>query len=131
MLQLALCFVPMGFDSFLHYFESFLGVIGGLFIPLWTILLVDYFCIRGKRLSDRDLFAEAGGAYYGSSGWNSAGIASLVLGFAVYFVLAHVFKDVAAQITASFPAILVSGLTYWLLAKKPVVVLTGGIERDA
>lgn len=32
-LQLGLCFVPMGFDSFLHYFETFLGVIGGLFIP--------------------------------------------------------------------------------------------------
>ncbi|MCY1533421.1 putative hydroxymethylpyrimidine transporter CytX [compost metagenome] len=130
-LQLVLCFVPMAFDSFLHYFESFLGVIGGIFIPLWTIILVDYFCVRGKRLSDRDLFSEAGGAYYGSNGWNRAGIASLVVGFAVYFVLAHVFKDVAEQITASFPAILVSGVVYWVLAKKPVVALSGGVERDA
>lgn len=130
-LQLGLCFVPMGFDSFLHYFETFLGVIGGLFIPLWTIILVDYFCIRGARISDRDLFAESAGAYYGANGWNPAGIAALVLGFLVYFVLAHVFKDVAEQITASFPAILVSGLAYWLLAKKPVVALDSGLERDA
>lgn len=130
-LQLGLCFVPMAFDSFLHYFESFLGVIGGLFIPLWTIILVDYFCIRGKRLSDADLFAESGGAYYGSTGWNPAGIAALVLGFAVYFLLAHVFKDVAALVTASFPAILVSGLAYWLLVKKPVVTLSASSERSA
>ncbi|EIK52274.1 cytosine/purines uracil thiamine allantoin permease [Stutzerimonas stutzeri TS44] len=122
-LQLGLCFVPMAFDSFLHYFETFLGVIGGLFIPLWTIILVDYFFIRGKRISDRDLFAEAGGAYYGVNGWNLAGIAALVLGFATYFILAHVFKDVAAQYTASFPAILISGLAYAVLAKKPAVAL--------
>lgn len=121
-LQLALCFVPMAFDSFLDYFEAFLGVIGGLFIPLWTIILVDYFCVRGKQLSDRDLFAEASGAYYGASGWNPSGIAALVLGFAVYFILAHVFTDLAEQITASFPSILVSGLAYWLLARKPVSV---------
>ncbi|MCM2330303.1 NCS1 nucleoside transporter family [Geopseudomonas sagittaria] len=130
-LQLALCFVPMAFDSFLHYFETFLGVIGGLFIPLWTIILMDYFGVRGKRLSDADLFAEAGGAYYGSTGWNAAGITSLVLGFAVYFVLAHVFKDVAAQTTASIPAILVSGLAYALLVKKPAVALSASFERGA
>jgi len=129
-LQLLLCFVPMGFDSFLHYFESFLGVIGGLFIPLWTIILVDFYLVRRGTLSDADLFAEAGGAYYGSTGWNPAGIASLVLGCAVYFVLAHVLKDVAAQVTASFPAILVSGLTYWLLAKKPVVTRAGGLKQS-
>ncbi|MNE21937.1 cytosine permease [compost metagenome] len=123
-LQLVLCFVPMAFDSFLHYFESFLGVIGGLFIPMWTIILVDFFCIRGKRLSDRDLFADAGGAYYGNSGWNPVGVFSLVLGFAVYFVLAHVFSDVAAVTTASFPAILVSGLCYWLFSPKPAKVLS-------
>ncbi|MCY1547653.1 hypothetical protein D9M68_837220 [compost metagenome] len=87
--------------------------------------------MRGKRLSDRDLFREVGGAYYGANGWNPAGIIAMVVGFGVYFVLAHVFKDVAAQITASFPAILVSALTYWLLAKKPVVALSAGIERDA
>lgn len=129
-LQLLLCFVPMGFDSFLHYFESFLGVIGGLFIPLWTIILVDFYLVRRGTLSDADLFAEAGGAYYGSTGWNPAGIASLVLGCAVYFVLAHVLTDVAAQVTASFPAILVSGLTYWLLAKKPVVTRAGGLKQS-
>lgn len=128
-LQLLLCFVPMAFDSFLHYFESFLGVIGGIFIPLWTVILVDFFCIRGKRLSDRDLFSEARGAYYGRNGWNPVGLFALVLGFVVYFTLAHVFKDIAAQITASFPAILVSGAAYWLLAKKPAVVRAPGIRE--
>jgi nucleobase:cation symporter-1, NCS1 family len=42
-LQLVMCFLPLAFDKFIHYFEFFLGMVGGIFIPLWTIVVLDYF----------------------------------------------------------------------------------------
>jgi nucleobase:cation symporter-1, NCS1 family len=57
LLQLGMCFLPLAFDQFIHYFEFFLGMVGGIFIPLWTIVVLDYFVVRRTRVTDADLFA--------------------------------------------------------------------------
>jgi len=120
LVQLALCFAPIFYSSFLGYFEAFLNVIGGLFIPLWTVILVDYLLIRRGRLNEQDLFREQGGVYSYGNGWNMVGVTSLALGLCVYFGLSYGFPGIAAVTTASLPTILVSGVAYYLLGNSRV-----------
>lgn len=119
-LQTVLCFLPLAFSSFVDYFESFLNLVGGVFVPLWTIVLVDYFVVRRMQVSDRDLFADEspdGTTASAFGAWNRSGFISLAAGLVVYFTLSYGLPQVAEQLTASLPAILVSGIVYWALAR--------------
>ena len=75
-LQLAMCFLPLTFAKFIDYFEFFLGVVGGIFIPLWTLVVTDYFIVRRRQVTDADLFAgeNSDGSTKSRLGdWNAAG----------------------------------------------------------
>jgi purine-cytosine permease-like protein len=118
-LQLAMCFLPLAFDQFIHYFEFFLGMVGGIFIPLWTIVVLDYFVVRRLRVTDEDLFAgeNADGTTRSRLGdWNQAGWCSMALGLGTFYLLNYWLTDIGAVTTASFPAIFVSGASYLLLS---------------
>jgi len=120
-IQLLLCFVPLAFSSFLSYFETFLNIVGGVFIPLWTVVLVDYYIVRRRQVSDADLFAgeRAGGGTDSAFGlWNPVGLVSMAVGLAVYFILSYGLTELAAVTTASIPAIVISGGTYLVLARS-------------
>lgn len=120
LIQLLLCFAPIFYSSFLDYFESFLNVIGGLFIPLWTVILVDYFLIRRAYVDEESLFKSKGGLYQYGNGWNTAGIVSLSVGLLVYFGISYGLPDLASMTTASLPTIFVSGVSYYILGSSRV-----------
>jgi purine-cytosine permease-like protein len=119
LLQLGMCFLPLLFDEFIHFFEFFLGVIGGIFIPLWTLVVLDYFVVRKIRVSDQDLFADenSDGTTKSRLGdWNMAGWSSMILGLATFYLLNYGLKDIGAVTTASLPAIIVTAASYLILS---------------
>ncbi|MCK9986321.1 MAG: nucleobase:cation symporter-1, NCS1 family [Azoarcus sp.] len=117
-LQLVMCFLPLVFDSFIHYFEFFLGIVGGVFIPLWTLVVLDYFVVRRARVRDEDLFAgedRLGRTLSALGDWNICGWVAMIAGLAVFYLLHYGFKEIAIVTTASLPAIAVTAVAYLLL----------------
>lgn len=117
-LQFFMCFLPLMFASFVDYFEFFLGILGGIFIPMWTLIFVDYFIVRKRELKDEDLFAGVnpdGSTKSRLGDWNTAGWISAILGLGVFYLLNYGLTSIAAVTTASFPAIAVTAGCYLVL----------------
>ncbi len=118
LLQFAMCFLPLAFEQFVHFFEIFLGIIGGIFIPLWTIVVLDYYVVRRMRVTDEDLFAgeRSDGTTLSRLGdWNVAGWVAMGLGFGTFILLGRGLPEIAAVTTAAIPALVISGVSYLLL----------------
>jgi NCS1 family nucleobase:cation symporter-1 len=64
-------------------YETFLFLIGGVFVPVFGILLADYFVLRGREYVVDDLYRTSG-AYWYTSGLNLVAIVVWVVGFFVY-----------------------------------------------
>ncbi|RBQ16107.1 hypothetical protein DP939_31270 [Spongiactinospora rosea] len=99
-----------GFLVFVTWSGAFLAAICGT-------VIADYFVLRGQRLDLRGLY-EPGPAspYHFTGGFNLAGLASTALG-AVTYVTLYNPQTLATQpafnvLTASIPAIVVSGLVH-------------------
>lgn len=93
-----------------QYF-GFLLLIGSVFVPLFGVLMADYFFVR-RRSYDVDQLYRPGGPYWYSGGFNFLGLAAWLGGIAVYQVVARV----APNIGASLPSLIVAFGLYWLLA---------------
>jgi putative hydroxymethylpyrimidine transporter CytX len=91
-------------------YESFLYLIGAMFVPLFGIVLADYFVIRQRHLGVDDLY-ESEGRYWYSSGYNPAALLAWVAGFAAYKVL----EMLGSPTGASLPAIVVAAGIYWAI----------------
>lgn len=118
LLQFAMCFLPLAFEQFVHFFELFLGIVGGIFIPLWTIVVLDYYVVRRMRVTDEDLFAgeRSDGTTLSRLGdWNIAGWVAMGLGFGTFILLGRGLPEIAAVTTAAIPALVISAATYLLL----------------
>jgi len=93
------------------FYIFWLDFLGAIVIPLWTITLVDYFLVKREQYTD-DLFRERGGLYWYRNGWNWPAVASLLLGTAVYWVVAFGFPRVREEITATLPTVVIAALVY-------------------
>jgi len=67
-------------QSILGGFVTFLFLISALFVPVFAIMVVDYYVLRRRRYAVADLLAARGGAYWFSGGVNPVAIASFVVG---------------------------------------------------
>jgi nucleobase:cation symporter-1, NCS1 family len=94
-------------------YENFLLFIGAMFIPLFGVVLTDYFIIRKGKLDVEELF-KTGGAYWYYRGFHVRGILSWIAGF-VTFELMTVMKY---SVGASLPSMAVAGLCYYLMARS-------------
>jgi putative hydroxymethylpyrimidine transporter CytX len=94
-------------------YENFLLFIGAMFIPLFGVVITDYFILRGRRL-DLDAIYLNGGAYWYRKGYNPAALAAWAVGFAVYEAMALLKLAVGG----SLPSMLAAGLLYWALSPK-------------
>jgi NCS1 family nucleobase:cation symporter-1 len=90
-------------------YESFLLLIGSVFVPLLGIQTADYFIIRGRRYDAEQLF-QIGGRYWYRSGVNWAAMVVWLVGVALYLVI------------AGLPPLGFPGLAPWLGATLPTYV---------
>jgi putative hydroxymethylpyrimidine transporter CytX len=94
-------------------YQGFLFFIGAMFVPLFGVVLTDYFLIRGRRL-DLDALYQEGGAYWYRRGYHLAGIVAWVSGFATYESL----QLSGSSLGGSLPSMVVAGALYFGLARR-------------
>jgi NCS1 family nucleobase:cation symporter-1 len=112
-------FIP---NLFFDGFGTFLAFVGISFAPICGIQIMDYFFIRKRVLSIRAIFDPTPqGAYRYWGGVNPAAIGGMVAGCASYMYLLNPLSFEShwpyEWTTASIPALVVSGVTYWALTR--------------
>ncbi|MGH7245949.1 MAG: purine-cytosine permease family protein [Candidatus Levyibacteriota bacterium] len=112
-----LSLLPLLFGNLLSFFIFFLDFVGALAIPLWTLMLVDYFFVK-KTYSD-DMYKKDGGKYWYTKGWNWKSIVTLFAGTGVYWLFAYFLPNSVRTITtATIPTVLFVGIVHYFFAKK-------------
>jgi purine-cytosine permease-like protein len=103
----------------LDQFTEFLVLIGSLFIPVFAIMLVDYYVVqRGAYAAD--ILRGRGGRYWYRGGVNPAAVVVWVVGAASSLVLTYVLPS---PVGATMPTFVLSAALYlgWALAAKRIV----------
>ena len=98
---------------------SFIDTFGSFFGPFFGIIITDYYLIKKSKLVSKDIFStDKNGAYFYSSGWHFKAIYSLVIGF--IFAAATIWNEnlMHLQSYSWIGGMLVSSLTYYLLASR-------------
>ncbi len=96
----------------MEQYENFLFFIGAMFIPLFGVVLTDYFIIRKRKLEVEAIFREDGPYWY-RRGYNAVALMAWAAGFAVYEALALL----KAPIGGSIPSMLAAGMIYWAISR--------------
>jgi putative hydroxymethylpyrimidine transporter CytX len=97
----------------MEQYENFLFFIGAMFVPLFGVVLTDYFLIRKRQLK-LDEIDKPGGAYWYWKGFNPSAIMAWAAGFLTYEAIALMKLPVGGSI----PSILVSGTLYLLIFRE-------------
>lgn len=97
----------------MEQYEHFLLFIGAMFVPLFGVVLTDYFLIQRRNLQVEQLY-KTGGAYWYKGGFNLKAIFAWAVGFLLYEAIA-VFK---LPIGGSIPALVAAGLVYFLFSRS-------------
>src|SRR5690606_34634419 len=74
----------------LNYFTDFLVMIGAFFVPVFAIMIVDYYLIK-RRAYMRDILRDTGGAYWYTKGVNWSAIVVWVVGAVASYVMTYVW----------------------------------------
>jgi len=97
----------------MEHYEHFLLFIGAMFVPLFGVVLTDYFFCR-KRQLDMDAVYQRGGPYWYTGGFRIAAIAAWALGFLLYEGLAWL----KTPLGGSLPSMLLAGSVYYIFARR-------------
>lgn len=100
--------------ALLNQFTDFLVTIGALFVPVFAVMIVDYYIIK-RRSYNEDILAPRGGRYWYTGGVNWIAVAVWVIGAAMSYVWAYVWP---LPIGATIPAFVLSFVLY-LVAMLP------------
>jgi NCS1 family nucleobase:cation symporter-1 len=98
---------------------AFVDTIGSFFGPLFGVIVIDYYLIKKRDLSNQDIFSfDEDSLYFYSNGWHVKAIYALLLGFifsasTIWNESLMNFQSYSWIIGAS-----TSSLTYYLLANK-------------
>lgn len=96
-------------QGLLDRFIEFLFLISGLFVPVFAIMLVDYYILRRGHYLFNDLIRDRGGAYWYSGGANPVALLSWAVGAA----LAYYWTQVSPlTFGATVPVFVVTFLLY-------------------
>ena len=93
-------------------YENFLLLIGAMFVPLFGVVLTDYFLLRRRRIDVGELY-KPGGMYWYTEGFNVIALVSWAVGFITFEIIAYMKYSVGGSI----PAMLVAGLLYFLMTR--------------
>jgi len=94
-------------------YQGFLFFIGAMFVPLFGVVLTDYFLLRRRRL-DLEALDRVGGAYWYSRGHNRAAIFAWAVGFATYEAL----QLLRSPVGGSIPSIVVAAVLYYTVITR-------------
>jgi putative hydroxymethylpyrimidine transporter CytX len=92
----------------MEQYENFLFLIGAMFVPLFGVVLTDYFFIRNRQLNLEDLYRPEGKYWY-TKGFNGTALICWAIGFLVYELIAIT----KSSLGGSMPSLLVAGLCYY------------------
>lgn len=90
-------------------YETFLILIGALFIPVFGIVLADYFILKKGNHDRQRLYSVS------NKGINAKAILAWLMGVAVYFILSPVspaYLSSAPDIGASIPSLVIAAVVY-------------------
>ncbi len=111
-----LALVPLVVAGFQATYILWLDVLGAIVVPLWVIVLVDFFWVR-RGLYDPDLFRAEGGTYWYGNGVNHRAVGVLLAGTALYWAIAYGLPDVREVVPAALPVGLGVALAYAALMR--------------
>jgi putative hydroxymethylpyrimidine transporter CytX len=101
-------------------YESFLLLIGSVFVPLLGVLVADYFVLRGRRYELAELY-RVDGLYWYRGGINWLAMAVWFAGFALYLVIAGLpqlgWPGWAPWLGATLPSFLFGLVVYALIGR--------------
>jgi NCS1 family nucleobase:cation symporter-1 len=103
---------------------GFVDTLGAVLAPVYGIMIVDYYLIKGGHLDIQDLFsADPGGKYYYDGGWNKKAIVGFCI--AGVFSIGTVWVP-ALEAMSGYGWVIgacLGGVIHWLLMRGSVVTL--------
>ncbi len=130
-----LALVPLVVAGFQATYILWLDVLGAIVVPLWVIVLTDFFWVRRGRY-DQDLFRTEGGQYWYGNGVNRRAVGVFLAGTAAYWGIAYGLPDLREAVPAALPVGLGVALAYGVLmrgeraAPSAVRERLAGLARD-
>lgn len=100
------------FLGLLSQFTDFLFVISAFFVPVFAIMIADYYLLKRRGYSRQILHERRESRYWYAGGVNWVAVAVWVIGAALSYVLAYV---ASSPIGANIPAFAISFLLYLAL----------------
>lgn len=94
--------------ALLDQYTDFLTMIGAFFVPVFAILIVDYYIIK-RRTYTRDILRDRGGIYAYTHGINWAAVGVWIVGALVSYLLTYAYPS---PVGATIPSFVVSFLLY-------------------
>lgn len=96
----------------MEQYENFLFLIGAMFVPLFGVVLTDYFLIRNRRIDVENLY-ETQGPYWYTKGFNVTALICWAIGFLVYELIALMKYPIGG----SMPSFLAAGVCYYAVTR--------------
>jgi NCS1 nucleoside transporter family len=100
-------------QGILDRFVSFLFLISALFVPVFAIMVVDYWILRRGRYATADLVVRRGGAYWYRRGVNPVAVGCFLVGAAAAFYWTRIGP---LPIGATLPTFAATFLLYLVLS---------------
>jgi len=97
----------------MEQYENFLLFIGAMFVPLFGVILTDYFIIRKRKLEIEEIY-KVDGEYWYFKGFNITALASWALGFVTFEIIAIMKYSIGGSI----PSMIVAGLFYYFITSS-------------
>jgi purine-cytosine permease-like protein len=114
----------------MEQYENFLFLIGAMFVPLFGVVLTDYFFMRDRRISTQNLYRPEGeywyrristqnlyrpeGEYWYAKGFNVIALICWAIGFFVYELIALMKYPIGG----SMPSLFVAGACYYFITRR-------------
>lgn len=113
----AISIIGSSWLAMLDQFTSFLTLVGTLFIPVFAIMIVDYYIIK-KSSYHHDILLGRGGRYWYQGGFNIAAIVVWILGVVVSLFLTYSTESMIGVTMPTFVFSFVAYLSWMFLSKK-------------
>lgn len=104
------------FFGLLDSFTNFMMLIGSFFVPVFAVVIVDYYIIA-RRSYTKDILRACNGRYWFRSRFNPAAIICWVVGAGLSYVLAYIWPS---PIGATTPTFVLTFLLYLALSSSRI-----------